>query len=192
VTVRRAPFLALVALLLASGCGGKPAQPTGSPSPGAPGTTPTSTALPIKVTSNRVGKRFVTLTEQKRGRKVYVLRADANESDRFAAGTGRSVFTRPHIVFFEAGGKTLTADAPTATVEEVTKTVVMSGGVHARTQDGIQLTCDTLRYDDRNEHIHGTGNVLVTTPRGERLEGSTIDADTRLDHVRISGAQSAP
>ena len=66
----------------------------------------------------------------------------------------------------------------------------MSNGVHARTQDGITLTSDTLTYDDRTEHIHGTGNVVVTTPRGERLQGNTIDADTKLDHVRITGAPS--
>lgn len=179
---------ALALLALACSCAPRPSQPARS----TPAPTPSSTTLPIKVTSNRVGKRLVTLTEQKRGRKVYVLHADANESDRFAAGTGRSVFTRPHIVFYEPRGKTLIADAPIATVEELSKTVVMSGGVRARTQDGIELTCETLRYDDRTEHIHGTGNVVVTTPRGERLEGSTIDADTRLDHVRITGSPSAP
>jgi LPS export ABC transporter protein LptC len=180
----------LALLALATACTTRPSQPARPTPSGAPAPTPST--LPIKVTSNRVGKRLVTLTEQKRGRKVYVLRADANESDRFAAGTGRSVFTRPHVVFFEPGGKTLTADAPIATVEEVSKTVVMSGGVRSRTQDGITLTCDTLRYDDRTEHIHGTGNVVVTTPRGERLEGNTIDADTRLDHVRITGSPSPP
>lgn len=182
------PVAALALLALVASCTGHPSQrERATPAPA-----PSSTTLPIKVTSNRVGKRLVTLTEQKRGRKVYVLRADANESDRFAAGTGRSVFTRPHIVFYEPGGKTLTADAPIATVEELSKTVVMSGGVRARTQDGIELTCETLRYDDTTEHIHGTGNVVVTTPRGERLEGNTIDADTRLDRVRITGSPSAP
>jgi LPS export ABC transporter protein LptC len=186
VSARAQPAALAVALALA-GCGGKGAH---GPAAGAPSAAPPPSATPLafKVTSNSVGKRNVTLTEQKRGRRVYVLVAESNEADRFAAGTGRSVFTRPHVVFYEEGGKTLTADAPVATVEEQTKTVVMSGGVRARTEGGITLTCDTLRYDDRSEHIHGTGNVVVTTPQGERLQGDTIDADVRLDHVRITGA----
>ena len=180
--------VALLAALLGIGC----ARPARGPASSQPSVTPrpSPTPLAFRVTSSSVGKQFVTLTERKRGRTVYVLRAAANEADRFAAGTGRSVFLRPHIVFYEQGGRTLTADSPTATVEEQSKTVVMSQGVHARTQDGITLTSDTLVYDDRTEHIHGTGNVVVTTPRGERLQGNTIDADTKLDHVRISGAPS--
>ncbi len=178
----------VLALLALAGCTSK----TGGGATGGatPTAAPTATPVAFKVTSNRIGKRYVTLTEQKRGRTVYVLRADSNEADRFAAGTGRSTFTRPHVVFYEARGKTLTADAPLATVEEQSKTIVMSGGVHARTSDGITLTCDTLRYDDRSEHIHGTGNVVVTTPRGERLQGDTLDADVQLDHVRVTGAAS--
>lgn len=173
------------ALLLLAACGTKTHGAGAPATPPAPA--PTGTGLAFKVTSSSVGKRSVTLTEHKRGRRVYALSADSTEADRFAAGAGRSTFTRPHIVFYEQGGKTLTADAPIATVEEQTKTVVMSGGVRAKTQDGITLSCDTLRYDDRTEMIHGTGHVVVTTPRGERLRGDTIDADVKLDHVRISG-----
>jgi LPS export ABC transporter protein LptC len=188
VIARRCGATIVVAVVALGGCTSK----TGGGTSGAPTPTaaPTATPIAFKVTSNRIGKRYVTLTEQKRGRTVYVLRADANEADRFAAGTGRSTFTRPHVVFYQARGKTLTADSPVATVEEQTKTVVMTGGVHARTNDGITLTCDTLRYDDRTEHIHGTGNVVVTTPRGERLQGDTLDADVQLDHVRVTGASS--
>jgi LPS export ABC transporter protein LptC len=144
----------------------------------------------FKVTSNGQGGQRVVLTERRRGRVVYVLHADANVSNRFAAGTGHSVFTNPHIVFYQPGGKTLTAVSPAASVEEVDKTVLMSGGVHAHTADGVTLTCDTLEYDDRNQMMHGRGNVVVTSPRGERLNGDTLDTDTQLNNVRVSG--SAP
>ena len=130
----------------------------------------------------------MVLTERRRGHTVYVLHADNNVSDRFAAGQGRSVFAHPHVVFFQDHGKTLTADAPTATLEEQTKTVVMTGGVHARTEDGVTMTCDQLEYDDEHGMIHGKGNVVVTTPRGERLTGDTLDADVQLNHVRVTGA----
>ena len=177
---------ALVTVLSLAACAPKPGGGS-SATPGPATPAPTATPVSFKVTSNRIGKRYVTLTEQRRGRTIYTLRADANEADRFAAGTGRSTFTRPHVIFFQDHGKTLTADAPLATVEEQTKTIVMSGGVKAKTNDGINLSCDTLRYDDRNQHIHGTGNVVVTTSRGERLQGDTLDADVQLDHVRVTG-----
>jgi hypothetical protein len=38
--------------------------------------------------------------------------------------------------------------------------------------------------------IHGKGNVIVTTPRGESLSGDTLDADAELNHVRVSGVGS--
>jgi LPS export ABC transporter protein LptC len=155
---------ALALCVLAAGCAKQPSAPqaaTPSPSP-----RPTPTAVAFHVTSSGQGGRRVVLTERRLGRIVYVLHADENVSNRFAAGTGRSVFTRPHIVFYQDQGKSLTADSPSATVEEQTKTVLMSGGVHAHTQDGITLTCDTLQYDDRSEMLHGKGNVVVETPRG--------------------------
>jgi LPS export ABC transporter protein LptC len=182
----RAGALALCVLI--SGCSSKPSAPQ-QPRLGSPSSVATATATPLalRVTSNGSGRGRVVLTERRRGRIVYVLHADANVSDRFAAGTGHSVFTRPHIVFYQEGGKTLTADSPTATVEEQSKTVLMSGGVRAHTQDGIVLTSDELQYDDKNEMIHGRGHVVVTTPRGERLNGDTLDADVQLNHVRVSG-----
>jgi LPS export ABC transporter protein LptC len=183
----RSRWLAVAIAAVIAGCGGRsaPAQQ----GPGSPGTpaAPTPTPLAIKVKSIGDGHGRVVLTEKRpSGRIVYVLHADANVSDRFGAGSGHSVFTRPHIVFYQESGKTLTAVSPTATVEEQTKTVLMSGGVRATTQDGIVLTCDTMLYDDRAATIHGEGHVVITTPRGERLNGDTLDADVQLNHVRVS------
>jgi LPS export ABC transporter protein LptC len=184
----RARILTLGALLAAAGCGGGTgAQHAAQPSP-APAATPTP--IPIKVRSNGPTHGRVVLTEKKpSGRVVYVLHADSNVSDRFAAGSGRSVFTRPRIVFYQVNGKTLTAVSPAATVEEQSKTVLMTGGVRATTQDGIVLTCDQLLYDDRASMIHGRGHVVITTPRGERLNGDRIDSDMQLDHVHVSSGE---
>ena len=146
------------------------------------------TPVVIKVKANRVGQHYVYLTEQKGNRIVYVLRADSTAAVRFAVGSGHSTFSQPHITFHQPGSKTLIADSPVATVDERSKSVVMSGGVRARTQDGVTLVCDRLRYDDASEQIHGSGHVVLTMPEGERLSGETIDADSKLDHVRMHGA----
>lgn len=183
--IHRSYLCVLALCVLAAGCAKQPSAPqTITPTASPP---PTPTPVAFHVTSSGQGTGRVVLTERRRGRIIYVLHADQNVSNRFAAGTGHSVFTRPHIVFYQEHGKSLTADSPTATVEEQSKTVLMNGGVHAHTQDGITLTCDTLQYDDRAEMLHGKGNVVVTTPRGERLNGDTLDADINLNHVRVSG-----
>jgi LPS export ABC transporter protein LptC len=183
----RAIALAAVAALV--GCGGSKAEhaaPATTPVP-----TPSPTPVAIKVRSNGPTHGRVVLTEKKpSGRVVYVLHADSNVSDRFGAGSGRSVFTNPHIVFYEVNGKTLTAVSPAATVEEQSKTVLMTGGVRATTQDGIVLTCDTLLYDDRTSMIHGQGHVLITSPRGERLNGDRLDSDMQMNHVRVSSGST--
>ncbi|MBV9102539.1 MAG: LPS export ABC transporter periplasmic protein LptC [Candidatus Eremiobacteraeota bacterium] len=182
--------LATLVALLCGACGSKAPVTQPSPSAGpANGTSPHGTATPLtfKVRSSGEGHGAVVLTERRKTRTIYVLRADANVSNRFGAGTGRSTFTQPRIVFYQDGGRRLMAQSPTADVEEQTKTVVMNGGVHAHTQDGVTLSCDQLVYDDRHGTIHGSGNVLVTSPHGETLSGDTLDADLQLNHVRVSG-----
>ena len=61
----------------------------------------------------------------------------------------------------------------------------MTGGVHARSQDGNVLSCDRLRYDGNTERIHGDGHVVMTTPSGLTLVGDQLDGDARLANVRV-------
>jgi len=191
---------ALVAGLLA-GCASQPSAPkatgaapsrpvpavSGSP---AAGSAPkaAATAFPIGVSANRVGQRYVYLTKQKKNRKVYVLRADAENGRYFGQDTGRSTFVNPHVTFYGHQGKRLVADAPTGTVVEKDKTVRMSGGVRARSQDGLTLRSDTLRYDDQTDKVHGEGNVTVTSPRGEELQGQTLEWNLRDGSIDVAGA----
>ena len=130
------------------------------------------------------------MTEQKRNRKVYVLRADEQRAEYFGTDTGRSDFTNPHITFFGQGGHTMVADAPRGTVIEREKSVELSGGVHARTEDGKTLSCDTLRYNDATEMLHGEGNCVVDTPAGEELRGERLDADLHLSTMHMTGASA--
>ena len=102
-------------------------------------------------------------------------------------GPSSSHWFVPHVTFLDKNGKTLVGDAPKAVVTERDKTITMSGGVTARTQDGAVLTCDTMTYDGRVERIHGQGNVVLLSARGDRLTGDTIDGDVRLNHVTVNG-----
>jgi LPS export ABC transporter protein LptC len=181
-----------VLLVLPAGCGGKGPGPAPAPSPSAsPSPAATPTFLPIKLRSTSSGSKYIYLTKQKNNRKVYVLRADSQTGEYFGQDTGRSDFTNPHVTFFDPEGRMMVADAPRGTVLEKDKSVVMSGGVHARTQNGMTLTCDTLRYYDETQMMHGEGNVVLTSPEGEQLRGEEIDADIRLSTVHVSGGPGA-
>jgi LPS export ABC transporter protein LptC len=159
---------------------------------GAPSAPPTASPLPITVKSQGNASSGVTFALQRDGRRIYAVVARANVSKRVGEGSGRSDFEDPHVTFYDRDGTTLFARSPAATVHEEDRTIVMSGGVKARTSSGIRLSCKTLTYDDRTQRIRGEGDVVMTTPRGERLEGQRIDADIRLSQVRVSGKPAAP
>src|ERR1700722_6049290 len=123
----------------------------------------------------------------KRQRVIYTLRADSFIADTTAGrtGTGSGTFVEPHITFVDRSGVRTIADAPKAVLTSADKSVFMTGGVHARSQDGNVLSCDRLRYDGTSERIHGDGHVVMTTPNGLILVGDEIDGDARLADVRV-------
>jgi LPS export ABC transporter protein LptC len=192
----RRAVLAFCLAAAASGCSGQP-QPAASPSPVASSSaTPTGalstsapgpTSPPVNFHGERVGSHYVYATKQKGARTVYVLRADSVDAVYNGALTGLSNFTNPHVTFFGDAGKRLVADAPAGTVVEKDKTVVMTGGVRARTQDGMTLSSDTLRYQDDTQMVHGAGHVIVTLTTGETLRGDTVDWNLRDGHIAMGG-----
>jgi lipopolysaccharide assembly outer membrane protein LptD (OstA) len=114
-----------------------------------------------------------------------MLRSDENVAESAGEGTGRSEFVNPHIIFTGREGQKLIADAPHAVILVKERNLLMDGGVHARTSDGMTVRSDTLTYNEATDRLHGSGRVVVTTPRGERLTGDRIDADLRLSQMRI-------
>jgi LPS export ABC transporter protein LptC len=180
--MRLRPELLLVALLAA--CGHPAAAPP--PNHSAP-SVQTPTPLPLHVTSFGRSGQFTTLSEMKHQRTIYTVRATSFEADTTAGhtATGSGSFVDPHITFVDRSGARTVADAPKAVLTSADKSVLMTGGVHARSQDGNVLSCDRLRYDGNTERIHGEGNVVMTTPTGLTLVGDQLDGDARLADVRV-------
>jgi hypothetical protein len=189
---RPALLLAVALGCVPAGCTRAP-QAASAPSP-SPAATAAGTSVPITITSRAQGNRYVTLTQSVldhgRQRRQYDIRALSQEAVRTADGSTAATLEQPHIVFRSADGKTLVANAPRATVTTRTKDVFMSGGVHAQTDSGTVLTCRTLRYDGRTERLHGDGDVHVIMPSPDdshwHMDGDRIDANVRLDQVRIT------
>jgi lipopolysaccharide assembly outer membrane protein LptD (OstA) len=179
--MRPRPEVVLVALLAACG---HAAAPAAGPSATPP---PTPTPLPLHLISNGTAGQYTTLSEMKHQRTIYIVRANSFVADTTAGhtATGSGSFDQPHITFIDRSGARTVADAPKAVLTSADKSVLMTGGVHARSQDGNVLSCDRLRYDGTSERIHGDGNVVMTTPQGFTLVGDEIDGDARLENVRV-------
>jgi lipopolysaccharide assembly outer membrane protein LptD (OstA) len=90
-----------------------------------------------------------------------------------------------HVTFHSKDGSTLVADAPKAIVDQVTNTIEMLGGVHARNNLGTTLSCDSLTYDHLTEMIFGTGHVAFTSATGFRATGNRFESDISLTHTRM-------
>lgn len=171
----------LLAVALAA-CSRAPAPAPAAPPPSAA----LATAVPVHVTSSGNG-RYTTLSEMKHRRTIYVVRARSFVADTVGAdnATGSGAFERPEITFIDRSGGRTVADAPEAVLTGADKSVLMTGGVHARSQDGNVLACDELRYDGDTERIHGDGHVVLQTPAGLTLVGDELDGDARLQNVRV-------
>jgi LPS export ABC transporter protein LptC len=174
----------------AAGCGGSTAPPAATPSPAASTTARAKSSDNTAVTfvAPHTTDKFIYLTKQRRNRKVYVLRADAAKGQDFGTNTGRSSFVNPHITFYGSDGKQVVADAPAGLVIESEKSVYLSGGVHARSQDGITLTSDNMRYNDTTQTMHAEGNVVMDSPQGSEMRGSTLDWNLTTGAVNVAGA----
>jgi len=173
-------LLLAAALLTACGHASEPA-PAASPMPA-----PTPTPLPLHIVSSGNGS-FTTLSELKHQRVIYTVRAKSFVADSQASrdATGSGEFEQPHITFIDRDGSKTVADAPKAVLTSADKSVLMTGGVQARSQDGNVLSCDRLRYDGTSERIHGDGHVVMRTPNGLTLVGDELDGDARLENVRV-------
>jgi lipopolysaccharide assembly outer membrane protein LptD (OstA) len=181
--MRLRPELLLAAVLAACGQSGAPAP---SRSPAAAALPAAATPLPLHVTSSGNG-RYTTLREMKHRRTIYIVRARSFVADTTAgqSATGSGTFEQPEITFVDRAGSRTVADAPKAVLTSADKSVYMTGGVRARSQDGNVLACDRLRYDGNTERIHGDGHVVMQTPAGLTLVGDEFDGDARLQNVRV-------
>ena len=145
-----------------------------------------ATVIPIAVVGSGHGGDPFRMTQLRHGQVRYTLIADALRGHYAGADTGTSQLVNPDITFLATGGKRLVAVAPAGTVVEKDKTVLMNGGVHARSQDGMTLASDSLRYDDQSEIVHGQGHVVVTFKSGERLTGDTVDWNLRTGDIEMN------
>ncbi len=174
--------LTLAAALLA-GCNPQPQRPQRAPvvtpSPTPPG------LPPLKITGRGTARAPVRIVEQSGNRKLYELIARSYVSHS-AQNIAQATFQQATVTFYDKDGTSLTAESPQAAVDERSKQVMLSGGVHARTSTGATLTCDRLFYDRSTSLVTGNGNVRMTALQNgsrEVLTGSTFTSDIKLTRM---------
>ena len=188
----RSKALALGLALLAAACSNQAAStrgPSAAPAAGAPAVSPSPTAVPIQIETHGGNGQYVTIVESIRGRKVYTIRALSTFATSYGTNAATGSLEQPHVTFVDKSGSTTVADAPKARVTARDKTVVMTGGVHARTSAGTVLTCDTLTYHGDTERFDGRGHVRLDSPNGAdsvAISGDRLDGDVRLQDVKIT------
>jgi hypothetical protein len=173
------------AILLAVAAGCNPQPPKATPSPSAAGK-PRSSATPLvlKISGRGTAHRPVHLIQQVHNRVDYDLLASSYESTG-PQGGARAVFQNARVTFRDRHGSTIAAKAPQAVVDQGANTVTLMNGVRAHTSSGMTLECDQLVYQRATGMLHGSGNVVVTDPKGFRATGSSFDSDISLTHMRM-------
>lgn len=177
---------ALTAALLTATPGCNPQAPKPTPSPSAPAAGPRASATPLilEITGRGTAHRPIHLIQQVHNRVDYDLLASSYESKGPQGGT-RAVFQDARVTFRDRNGATFAAKAPQAVVDQVANTVTLLNGVHAHTSSGMTLECTQLVYQRATGMLHGTGDVVVTDPKGFRATGSSFDSDISLTHMRM-------
>jgi len=176
---------AAITTLLAAAAGCNPQRPTTTPSPSAAPTARASASpLVLKISGHGTANRPVHLIQEVHNRVDYDLLASSYES-KGPQGGARAVFQQARVTFRDKQGGRIAATAPQAVVDQAANTVTLMNGVHAHTSSGMTLECTELVYDRATGMLHGTGNVVVTDPKGFRATGSSFDSDISLTHMRM-------
>lgn len=188
-------------IFIAAALAGVLASCAPKPPAAAPAATPTVTAAPsaallpsgapIRAVSRgteREPARYIV--RNKNGRIVYEIASATVVYDRAADGSAVATFNAPHIVFHAGSGRTVAADSPKAVARDKDKNVTMTGGVHAKTDDGKTLGCTTLTYEASGQQILCQGDVVLTnTKTNQTASGERLVTDPAFEHIVLSGSR---
>ena len=180
-------LLAAAAVGLLAACNPQPKNAEASRTPATAARATPSGLPPLHIVQKGNGNQPVRIIQSAGNRRLYELTA-ASSVSRSAQAMAQASFQQPTVVFYDKSGTTLRAQAPTATVDQRTRQVRMSGGVHATTSSGLTLVCDRLVYDRASGMIHGEGNVRMTGMQGGSrtvLTGNVFDSDVTLTQMRM-------
>lgn len=134
--------------------------------------------------SPSISLRQVHMIETRDGSKLWEVQADQVEVNEREGFTVLTRVLRPiQIAFYSSQGKA-TCVADRATLDLTTKDVRLEGGVVARSEQGMELKTEQLRWIAASRRLQSDEAVTIT--RGGLVSrGRGLEAETDLERVRI-------
>jgi LPS export ABC transporter protein LptC len=126
----------------------------------------------------------VHMIETRDGAKLWEIRADQVEVNEQDGVTVLTRVTKPiEIAFYSSQGRAACV-ANRATLDLKTKDVRLEGGVIARSDQGMELKTEQLRWIAASRRLQSDQPVTIT--RGSLVSrGQGLEAETDLERVRI-------
>ncbi len=134
--------------------------------------------------SPSISLQQVHMIETRDGSKLWEVRADQVEVNEREGFTVLTRVVRPiQIAFYSSQGQA-TCVADRATLDLATKDVRLEGGVIARSEQGMELKTEQLRWIAASRRLQTDQPVTVT--RGNLVSrGRGMEAETDLERVRL-------
>ncbi len=126
----------------------------------------------------------VHMLETRAGATLWEVHADQVEVNEQEGVTVLTRAVRPiSIVFFSNKGR-VTCQANRATLDLRTKDVLMGGAIVARSEDGVELRAESLKWSAASRRLRSDEPVTIT--RGGLVSrGKGLEAETDLERVKI-------
>lgn len=134
--------------------------------------------------SPSISLQQVHMIETREGAKLWEIRADQVEVNEREGFTVLTRVNRPiQIAFYSSQGQA-TCVADRATLDLTTKDVRLEGGVVARSEQGVELKTEQLRWIAASRRLQTDQAVTIT--RGNLVSrGRGMEAETDLERVRL-------
>jgi LPS export ABC transporter protein LptC len=134
--------------------------------------------------SPNVSLEQVHMIETRDGSKLWEVRADQVEVNERQGFTVLTRVARPIQIAFYSGQGQVTCVADRATLDLTTKDVRLEGSVMARSEQGMELKTEQLRWIAASRRLETDQTVTIT--RGNLVtRGRGMEAETDLERVRI-------
>ena len=134
--------------------------------------------------SPSISLQQVHMIETRDGMKLWEVRADQVEVNEREGFTVLTRVVRPiQIAFYSSQGQA-TCVADRATLDLTTKDVRLEGGVVARSEQGMELKTEQLRWNAASRRLQ-TDEAVTITRGGLVSRGRGLEAETDLERVRI-------
>lgn len=124
-----------------------------------------------------------SIIEEKDGKKIWELAAETIEID---ANTKNIMLKNIKGTFYQDNGGKIDITAPTATMDNKTKDIVMSGKVNAIASDGATFVAQETHWLGKEQLFYGSGDVLVTKD-DTIMSGDKIESDKNMVKIKVSG-----